>query len=628
MTVGPFEGAAQTAEGVQPAALPLAAENASSPAAGPARSIRVEIGKFARDPIIAWQFGWVIAVIAAGAVLLVATDRASPPALLAMLIIALPALIGGVWRPAGRPRSFLLGVWALAAVAATTLEGGVGAPLAVWCVMPAIVAIALEASWVGGLGLAAASLGLAAVLQGLHLASKPPEQPAAFWLSLVAVLTTAGAAVGAMAVARARAQIGKQAVEDELAAFQTLMGDLPELALALDAAGHPQAVFGRPLAELDTSLLHGGLVEAAQEADKPGLQTAMREAHETGFSSTEFTPNALGSPRLLVLFQRAATGGLVAVVRRAPEDQPRSASILIPIPSAPSSADSLADLSQRVKEAEAGRARAEADAQGRAVFLANMSHELRTPLNAIMGFSDVMRAKMFGDLTPKYAEYAELIHESGRHLLDLINDVLDMSKIEARRYELSREVFDVRDPINASLRLLRLQADEVGVRLRGVLPNAPLEVDADRRAMKQIVLNLVSNALKFTPRGGLVTVAAQSSGGELELTVADTGVGIAPEDVDRLGKPYEQAGGPNDRAQGTGLGLSLVAAFARLHGGEMSIESRLGEGAAITVRMPVLVKADRVEDISPVLAGGEEGPASSEIAHLDESARGSLAPTA
>ena len=189
--------------------------------------------------------------------------------------------------------------------------------------------------------------------------------------------------------------------------------------------------------------------------------------------------------------------------------------------------------------------KAEADAEGRAVFLANMSHELRTPLNAIMGFlGHHADAKMFGELTPKYAEYAELIHESGRHLLDLINDVLDMSKIEARRYELSREVFDVRDPINASLRLLRLQADEVGVRLRGVLPTEPLEIDADRRAIKQIVLNLVSNALKFTPREGLVTVTAQRCGRNvLELVVADTGVGIAPEDVERLGKPYEQAGG-------------------------------------------------------------------------------------
>jgi len=253
--------------------------------------------------------------------------------------------------------------------------------------------------------------------------------------------------------------------------------------------------------------------------------------------------------------------------------------------------------------AEAGRARAEADAAGRARFLANMSHELRTPLNAIMGFSDIMRSRMFGDLGPRYTDYAELIHESGRHLLDLINDVLDMSKIEAQRFDLTREVFDAREAVNAALRLVRLQADEVGVKLRGVLPPEPLEIDADRRAIKQIVLNLVSNALKFTPAGGSVTVTADRAGRNFELSVADTGVGIAPEDLERLGRPYEQAGDASERAQGTGLGLSLVRAFAELHGGRMSLESRLGEGTAVAVRLPVLTgETTTLEAVKPAPA--------------------------
>jgi cell cycle sensor histidine kinase DivJ len=218
-----------------------------------------------------------------------------------------------------------------------------------------------------------------------------------------------------------------------------------------------------------------------------------------------------------------------------------------------------------------------------------MSHELRTPLNAIMGFSDIMRAKMFGTLSDRYAEYAELIHESGGHLLDLINDVLDMSKIEAERFELQRGVFDAREAVQAAMRLLRVQADGASVQLRGVLPPGELEVDADRRALKQIVLNLVSNALKFTPRGGQVTVTAHGYDGVLEIIVADTGVGISAEDLERLGRPYEQAGGVEQRARGTGLGLSLVRAFAKLHGGEMSIESRLGAGTSVSVRLPVLL---------------------------------------
>jgi len=164
-----------------------------------------------------------------------------------------------------------------------------------------------------------------------------------------------------------------------------------------------------------------------------------------------------------------------------------------------------------------------------------------------------------------------------------------MSKIEAAKYELVREDLDAREPISAALRLMRLQADDVGVQLRGVLPSQPLDVLADRRALKQIVLNLISNALKFTPAGGLVTVSMSALAGALELTVADTGLGIAEEDLARLGRPFEQAGTAGQQARGTGLGLSLVRAFAELHGGEMAIESRLGEGTAVTVRLPVLV---------------------------------------
>ncbi len=217
-----------------------------------------------------------------------------------------------------------------------------------------------------------------------------------------------------------------------------------------------------------------------------------------------------------------------------------------------------------------------------------MSHELRTPLNAIMGFSDVMKSKLFGELTPRYAEYAEMIHDAGGHLLALINDVLDISKIEAERYELSRELIDARDPVSAALRLTRLQADHAGVSLRGLLPPEPLDAVADHRAIKQIVLNLISNALKFTPRGGSVTVSVQGYGEDLEIVVSDTGVGISDADLDRLGKPYEQGGDTAQKVRGTGLGLSLVRAFAELHGGAMSIESALGEGTSVSVRMPVL----------------------------------------
>ncbi|MND83877.1 Histidine protein kinase DivJ [compost metagenome] len=169
--------------------------------------------------------------------------------------------------------------------------------------------------------------------------------------------------------------------------------------------------------------------------------------------------------------------------------------------------------------------------------------------------------------------------------------MLDVSRIEAARYDLSIERFDVREVVSAALALVRVQADEKGVDLAAVLPPDALTVAADRRALKQITLNLLSNAVKFTPAGGSVTVRAEALGSELELTVADTGVGVAPEDLARLGRPFEQAGGAEQRAQGTGLGLSLVRSLAELHGGAMNIDSSLGEGTAVTVRLPVVAAA-------------------------------------
>ena len=230
-----------------------------------------------------------------------------------------------------------------------------------------------------------------------------------------------------------------------------------------------------------------------------------------------------------------------------------------------------------------------------------MSHELRTPLNAVIGFSDIMRQQLFGPIPPRYAEYAEAIHKAGGHLLELINDVLDVSRIEADRYDLNIERFDVRETVSAALALVRVQADDKGVDLAAVLPPEALTIAADRRAVKQILLNLLSNAVKFTPSGGAVTVTAEALGESLELNVADTGVGVSPEDLVRLGRPFEQAGGAEQRAQGTGLGLSLVRALAELHQGTMAIDSTPGEGTAVTVRLPVVVARPAMEGEAEVI---------------------------
>ncbi len=221
-------------------------------------------------------------------------------------------------------------------------------------------------------------------------------------------------------------------------------------------------------------------------------------------------------------------------------------------------------------------------------FLANMSHELRTPLNAIIGFSDVMRQEMFGPIqTPKYKEYAGLIHESGRHLLDLIGDVLDMSKIEAGKYELSPEPVDTRELVGKCLETVKVTAERKKVNLTANLAATP-DLVADKRALKQIMLNLLSNAIKFTPAGGTVEVATACNAGWFWLGVADDGVGISQEDLQRLGRPFEQAAGAYAReCEGTGLGLSLVRSFVEMHGGRLEIESALGEGTTVRVFLPL-----------------------------------------
>ncbi len=245
---------------------------------------------------------------------------------------------------------------------------------------------------------------------------------------------------------------------------------------------------------------------------------------------------------------------------------------------------------RRTYETQLEKARdlAEASSRSKSRFLANMSHELRTPLNAVIGFSDVMRQEMFGPVgAPKYKEYAGLIHDSGKHLLDLINDILDTSKVEAGKYELTYEPVDVRELIGRCLDTVRVSAERKKVKLTANVGYAPGFV-ADARALKQILLNLLSNAIKFTPAGGTVEIASACRAGWVCFGVSDDGVGIAEDDLAKLGRPFEQAAGAYTRDhEGTGLGLSLVKAFAELHGGRMEMESALGEGTIVRVYVPL-----------------------------------------
>jgi signal transduction histidine kinase len=219
--------------------------------------------------------------------------------------------------------------------------------------------------------------------------------------------------------------------------------------------------------------------------------------------------------------------------------------------------------------------------------VAEVSHELRTPLTHILGFSEMIERRIFGEVSDRYVEYAGLIRRSGSHLLGLVNDLLDLSRIEAGRFDLHTETFDVRRVVEDVVRLSVDSADKKQIALGMLTPEAPLNVRADERALTRMLINTVGNAIKFTPEGGRVMLQASVVNGAMQLDTIDNGPGISEEDRAKLGHAYERGSG-GARAEGTGLGLSLVRALAALHGGALSFHDAPGGGALVRITLPVL----------------------------------------
>jgi two-component system, NtrC family, sensor kinase len=253
--------------------------------------------------------------------------------------------------------------------------------------------------------------------------------------------------------------------------------------------------------------------------------------------------------------------------------------------------ESYADLEQKVEDrtrevAEKSR-ELELASQHKSEFLANMSHELRTPLNAILGFSEVLLERMFGDLNERQEEYLRDILTSGQHLLALINDILDLSKVEAGRMDLELEEFSLPDALEHGLTMLRERASNHGITLGLTVDPGVDLIQADERKIKQVVFNLLSNAVKFTPDGGQIDVSAHVDGEDVLIAVRDTGVGISLEDQERLFEEFRQVGETSRQVEGTGLGLALSKKFVELHGGRIEVESDVGVGSTFTVHLPI-----------------------------------------
>jgi cell cycle sensor histidine kinase DivJ len=341
-----------------------------------------------------------------------------------------------------------------------------------------------------------------------------------------------------------------------------------------------ETMLGTPVARL----LGHGLFDRVHVADRPAYLTALSDAARGGGArSVEF--------RLRRDIQRGHHGQVDFIwveMRCRPLDQATAAAAALEVEVVAVMRD-VTDRKIQEQALDLARTVAEQADASKTRFLATMSHELRTPLNAIIGFSEMIvqeDALMLDAARRK--EYAQLINDSGTHLLSVVNGILDMSKMESGNFELSLEPFEPRAALVNCCNLLALKARENGIELVTRAPEDLPVMTGDPRAFKQVVLNLVSNAIKFTERGGKVTVSAGVEGSRLVLRVNDTGVGIAADDLKRLGDPFFQAGKTYQRRhEGTGLGLSIVKSLVGLHGGELTVQSKIDEGTTVTVALPL-----------------------------------------
>ena len=474
------------------------------------------------------------------------------------------------------------------AVAAAT--GGIASFAAIWLVVVPLEAalsasrrvVATASTFVLG------AAGLLVVLGSQDLLPPPsPDSIAALAaLGIVsAALYATGLALGAEALARTSFWL-LYAEEDR---YRLLARNITDV---ITRHGRDGAVlFVSPAAESlfgsRVTQLHGhGLFERVHVADRPAYLTALGDTAALGESSSvEFRVRREGADA----DGRPTTEFVWIEMRCRPFEQTNDNSSgqhrreVVAV---------LRDVTERKRHQQAlldAHAEAERANSAKSRFLATMSHELRTPLNAIIGFSEMLMQEAALALDAKRRnEYAGFINGSGHHLLSVVNGILDMSKIETGNFEITPEPFAPAQVVAGCCGLLELRAREAGVQFHRVAADDLPEMIADKRALNQILLNLLSNAIRFTDRGGTVTISARAEAAHITFAIEDNGVGISDEDLARIGEPYFQAGNSYDRRHGgTGLGLSIVKGLVRLHGGELSIRSRVGEGTRVTVRLPL-----------------------------------------
>jgi two-component system, cell cycle sensor histidine kinase DivJ len=474
------------------------------------------------------------------------------------------------------------------------LTGGLSSWLIPWMVaVPLEAALATDrrivawAAGVAGLGLTILGLGeWFGYMQAPHALSLSPIL-LAFIGAMTATAYCAALAVMVQLVHK-RSETAIRAGEER---YRLLAENATDMITRHDEKGRvvfaslgAQQLFGEPAQKM----IGDGLFERVHVADRPAYLTALSRCHANGEPiAVEFRVRRAGA---------AGPARYVWIEMRCRPMRPQDTTAV----ERPSIVAVTRDVSDRkAQEAELTRTRDEAESASRAKtqFLANMSHELRTPLNAVIGFSEILNRELFGALgEARYRDYARLIHESGEHLLNVVNDILDMSTIEAGKFKIVKEPFEVASLVKSCCDLMRHTAEQRSLSLIvDVAPGIP-ELPADKRACKQMLLNVISNAIKFTDPGGWVRVSARVEGESVELAVADNGIGIAEADLPKLGNPFVQANNSYDRSyDGAGLGLSVVKGLARLHGGQLELASTLGQGTTATILLPLDSPSESVE---------------------------------
>jgi two-component system, cell cycle sensor histidine kinase DivJ len=476
-----------------------------------------------------------------------------------------------------------LGLASLIATVAAA-SGGISSPVLVWLVLVPMEALLHGSSRsviVAG-AIALAMAGAVAVLHAAGLVSGTVP-----WKPLVAIPVFTAAAIGygiALALEACHREKSRQAArEGRLARSRALVGAVEDLLTWHDHTGgvlFASHAAERMLGVRAHSLKGQGLFDRVHIADRPAYLKALTDA-ASGLNGTS-----------LQFRLRAGEDGepprMLWVEMRSRFIQPTKGEDGLP-PLVVSVTRDITDRIRQQEELAAAKSAAEEASVSKGRFLATVSHELRTPLNAIIGFSEMLSQDELMAADPsRRAEYARIIHASGRHLFEVVSAIIDMSKIETGNFDFRPEPFDPVELANGCCDLMKLEADQAKVSLMRDIAPGQAEIVADRRAMKQIMLNLLSNAIKFTPAGGLVTLAVEQTEKRFIIRVIDDGIGIAQEDLGKLGAPFFQARSSYDRPyEGTGLGLSVVRGLLGLHGGAIAIESAPGAGTTVTVTMPL-----------------------------------------